>query len=149
MRFAQPDVAGVVLKRPVEPVILAVDLFREQHEVPVLGLGDAAEALEGFEIGGRGQPDLAAEARFRRITDVIFTFQKGDARVVDRLLVEFLLLGLGRQQEFRMDGEMESVGRVGQTEALQAAALFDAQDRLVTVAVAEHRRVEDAVAAAG
>ncbi len=105
-RLAEPDVAGVVLKWPVEPVIHAVDLFREENQVPVLGLGDAAEALVALEIGGRGQADLAAEARFGRVTDVIFAFQVGDARVVDRLFVELLLLGLGRQQEFRMDGEM-------------------------------------------
>src|ERR1035441_6922030 len=96
---------------PVKPGIKAVELFGEDHYVPIVSLGDEGDPFHLTEVFRLCQGDAHAISRVRTVSDEVLAVDLHYARILDaELLVGGKRAVRGRSQEgLGGGGEMKSV----------------------------------------
>jgi hypothetical protein len=104
--------------RPVKLGISAVDFFRENYGVSVIGLRNKGDPLDRFEIGCLGKSDSNAVSGIRTVCYIICPFQARDAGVFDAELfvLEKFFLFTRDHKGFRPGLEIETIITFGQTD---------------------------------
>src|ERR1039458_4420582 len=113
----------------VNPGIESIELFGEDHYIPIIRLGDEGDPFHLTEILRFGQSDPYSISRVGAVGDDVLPFQPGHARI----LHAELFIGGNRavprwnQKGLRIGGEVESVGTARQTNDGPARAEMGAE----------------------
>ena len=143
--FAPDRPRANIRVRPVQLNIPAVDLFREDDRIAIVGLCDKRDSLDIDKISRLGKPDPHAMLRIGTVSNVIRPIQRINPRVFDaKRLVHSEIALFGRSHErFGINGKVKPIIANRLTDDRTPRIQMRAKQHNILTVKLDHTRIMD------